>query len=150
MVKSQGDGILNSLTNRYSVTILFFAVFSISCIAQPVNKFSSCVEEELNTNVVRMDERNHRLFLADKTILASDLKDNLYQIARCFDNTTWNKDWALSVFSETKYAGYKDEETIIPYHKDNRWAQSYRFEYDHQTRTLTLNPATKPEKILLQ
>jgi hypothetical protein len=54
----------------------------------------------------------------------------------------------LSLFTDAKYAGYKDEKNIIPYHEDNSWAKAYVAEYDSQANTLISYPAYKPKQIL--
>jgi len=59
------------------------------------------------------------------------------------------EDVSLSVFSDKKLAGYKDEPNIIPFHKTDEWSKGYLAEYDAASKTLTLNPVTHPEEIKL-
>lgn len=137
-----------SLTSRATITIYIWVILFAGCANTPTNNAEVCVERTLNVDIVRTDEKNHRFFIADSELKALDIKNKLNQIEKCFINNPWQPDWALSVFSEAKFAGYKDEESIIPYHKDNKWANSYIIEYDHSTKSLIKNPAINPEKLI--
>lgn len=145
----QGGGILNNLTIKLLIGFYLLSVVIVGCASTSTEKFSkSCVENILKAKVVRVDNRNHRFFVVGSKINASDIKNNLSQLEKCFIDTKWKSDWALSVFAETKYAGYKDEEKIIPLHKNNMWAKSYKLEYDQASKSLIKNPAINPEQIM--
>lgn len=149
MVERQGGGILNNLTNKFAITCCLLSIFAIGCAATANETLSKeCVENILKAKVVRVDNKNHRFFVVSSIIKTSDIKDNLKQLEKCFIGTKWQPDWALSVFTDSKYAGYKDEEKIIPLHKQNMWAKAYLFEYDHASRNLIKNPAFNPEHIM--
>ena len=139
---------MNSLMSKLIITIYIAAAFTVGCTTVTNQDSAICVERILNVDIVRIDENNHRFFIANREIKALDIKKKLNQIEKCFVNTPWQADWALSVFTEAKFAGYKDEKNIIPYHKDNRWATAYIVEYDHFTKSLTENPATNPEQLM--
>ena len=143
-----GGGNLNSLTSKFIIIMYMAAVFTVGCATTSNKDLANCVELILDGEIVRIDEKNHRLFIAGRGITALDVKKKLSQIEKCFVNTPWQQDWALSVFTEAEFAGYKDEKNIIPYHQDNRWAKSYILEYDHFTKSLITNPATNPERLM--
>jgi hypothetical protein len=149
LVERQGGGILNNLTIRFAITCFLLSILTVGC-ATTTNEIQSkeCVENILKAKVVRVDDKNHRFFVVSNIIKSSDIKDNLIQLEKCFVDTKWQPDWALSVFTDSKYAGYKDEEKIIPFHKQNMWAKAYVFEYDHASRNLIKNPAINPEHIM--
>jgi len=140
---------LNNLPIKFTVILLILSIFSIGCAkSKSEESAQACVERILHANVVRIDTSNKRFFIASQDITATDIKEKLPQLEECFLSREWNSDWSLSGFTDAKYAGYKDEADIIPYHKDNTWAKAYVFEYDHATNSLVKNPATNPEQIL--
>nr|WP_319395073.1 hypothetical protein [uncultured Desulfobacter sp.] len=140
---------MNNLNSKLAIIFCLVSIFTVSCSAGMNGTPSvTCVENILKANVVRVDDINHRFFVVSNTIKASDIKNNLSSLRKCFAGTNWHPDWVLSVFTDSKYAGYKDEETIIPFHKQNMWAKAYIFEYDQANRSLIQNPATKPENIM--
>ena len=140
---------MNNLNSKSAIIFCFVSIFAVSCSAGMNGAPSiACVEDILKAKVVRADDKNHRFFVVSNTIKASDIKNNLSSLRKCFAGTTWHPDWALSVFTDSKYAGYKDEEAIIPFHKQNMWANAYIFEYDQANKGLIKNPATKPEYIM--
>jgi len=107
----------------------------------------SCIRPE---NVVRIDAQNERLFIAATPAEVSGadsmirLVSNATQyIAKCHVN--WGSRWSLSVFSDAKYAAYKDEQAVRPYVISGEWATAYLAEYDHGTKKLVRYPA-QPEK----
>lgn len=130
MSSSQGDGTLNSLISRFFVVafVLFFS--GQGCLKENSNDISICFEKESGLTVVRVDENNHRLFAITKPFPENELSKKISNAASCFKTVNWSGDWSISLFADKKYAGYKDEKEIIPYHKDNEWAKSYVGEYD--------------------
>lgn len=140
---------MNSLIIKAIVGIYLLSVFAVGCAATTKEVSpKECVENTLKAQVVRVDDKNHRFFVVSRQTKASDIKDNLSQLEKCFLNTEFQPDWALSVFTDAKYAGYKDEEKIIPFHKNNMWAKSYVLEYDQASRSLIKNPAFHPQQIM--
>ncbi|WP_141699283.1 hypothetical protein [Candidatus Thiosymbion oneisti] len=137
-----------SSISKLLIVISAAAISGLGCAATHSSEAADCVENILNVDIVRIDETNHRFFIVGNMIKALDIKNNLVQINRCFVGTPWKDDWALSVFTEAKFAGYKDEEHIIPYHSDNSWAKAYTMEYDRFTKTLTINPATDSTQLM--
>lgn len=150
MEKNLGDGILNSLTNKFILPSIVLGLVSLSCTAQPNNKLSTCVESALKVKVARVDDENHRVFIVGKEVNSDDIKNNLSSLNKCFLNTSWKADWSLSLFTDAKFAGYKDEKSIIPYHKNNQWAKSYILEFDNSEKTMIKNPAVSPSRRTIQ
>ncbi|MEN8179212.1 MAG: hypothetical protein ABFS39_11440 [Pseudomonadota bacterium] len=139
---------MNNSINKILVFIIVVTTSAIGCTTTLNRESVNCIERILNVEVVRIDEKNHRYFIVSKEIKALDVKNKINIMDKCFSNTPWQRDWALSVFTEAKYAGYKDEQKIIPYHIDNTWAAAYTVEYDHFTKSLIKNPATNPEQLM--
>lgn len=110
-----------------------------------------CAEENIpSDSLVKVDQEHKRLFVAMKNVKQAELEALIQKLECCFKNHDWNNRWSLSVFSDKRIAGYKDEPKIIPFHKKNEWAKGYFAEYYSRTRTLTLAPATSPKEIILQ
>lgn len=141
MISSLGDGTLLSFKNTLSVIFIFFTPIFSACNAKELTYVSSCVEGVSGFNVVRVDERNHRYFVIreQKSRLSDD--DLLKKLSVCFIKTEWVNDWSISLFSEVRFAGYKDEPNIIPLHKGNQWAKAYLAEYDGAELTMVKYPA---------
>lgn len=97
-------------------------------------------------SLVRIDEPQKRFFVTGYTEEAAVVKDLVVSVRRCLQGHPWDGEWALSLFSERRLAGYKDEPTIIPYHQDDKWARGYLAEYDDQTKTLTMFPVIAPQE----
>ncbi len=88
-----------------------------------------------------MDKKNHRYFVIQReTSMASD-KELHSELSTCFAKTDWGNDWHISLFSEARFAGYKDEKKIIPLHKNNQWSKAYLAEYDGIMNSVTKQPA---------
>ncbi len=132
---NQGDGVLNSLANKYlfTLTLLFSQV---SCAANSTETVQNCVQQTLGFEVVRTDPINHRFFVVSNTQFKVESLSNL-ALDQCFHEMSWQDDWSISVFSSAKYAGYKDEKDIIPLHADNKWINAYLAEIDSSGVILT-------------
>jgi hypothetical protein len=149
MEKRQGGGILNGLTIKFAAGVYLLSLLAVGCVANAKDVSSrECVENILKAQVVRVDNRNHRFFVVGRQINVIDIKDNLSRLEKCFADTEWQPDWAISVFTDAKYAGYKDEDRIIPFHKDNAWANAYVLEYDRESGSLIQNPAVNPQQVM--
>lgn len=95
-------------------------------------------------SVVRIDEKNHRLFVVPNQPSQEAIISRLNSSAECFKKSSWSNDWSVSLFINKKYAGYKDEPKIIEYHQNNEWAKAYIGEFDGPSKTYTKSPALKP------
>ena len=136
---------MNSFQIRLGLAfILFFPLF-LACSASVLPKIESCVETASGFKVVRVDEQNHRLFVTPNTLknLSEDIL--LAKFSTCFMKTDWSGDWSISVFSKVRFAGYKDEENIIPYHKNDQWAKAYLAEFNGAELAVIKYPAL-PDK----
>lgn len=118
-------------------------MLNVGCTSIPVSP-SSCIENTIDVKVVKIDYENKRLFVSSNTVRSEKIKSNLNELKMCFSSHKWKGLWSLSLFSESKYAGYKDEESIIQYHSDNSWATAYIAEYDSENNILTSSPALHP------
>lgn len=125
------------------VNLLALSLIAPSCAA-------SC-KDAPPLNVVRMDEREqgfHRLFVQESPKIvekvlsrqgAQRYADGVKSwIMAC--KPDWGDKWGLSVFSDAKYAGYKDDKKIEQYLKDGTWPHQYLVEYDNSSGTLTIYP----------
>ncbi|MGF1689290.1 hypothetical protein L4C36_21900 [Photobacterium japonica] len=115
-------------------------VILVGCSQISGDEMADCVSETLDVQIVRMDENNQRLFVVPNgsvQIKVSAADD----VNHCFESSRWNDNWSVSVFSASKYAGYKDEENIIQYHKDGAWSKGYLAEIDGVNKTVTYSPA---------
>ena len=107
----------------------------------------SCKSDD-SAKIVRIDDRNERIFViahgeqintttkARKLLLA--LQASLKQC-----RPGWGRTWAVSFFSDVKYAGYKSDDNIAALVANGSWARAYLGEYERQTQRLILNPAER-------
>lgn len=97
---------------------------------------------------MRIDDRNERIFViaqvwqfntptkARKLLLP--LQASLKQC-----RPDWGKTWAVSFFSNAKYAGYKSDENVAALVANGSWAKAYLAEYERLTQRLILYPAER-------
>lgn len=125
-------GIL-SICAGMTVAACAFARANASCMPPPT------------LSIVRIDERNERLFVQASPEIVSDL-GNVKELLRktkeyvetC--HTIWSRNWSVSIFAEAKYAGYKDEGKIRGYVMDGSWEKAYLGEYDNHNGLLIRFP----------
>lgn len=120
------------------ITLLFSA---IGYSQEAPKTLSKCFEQKTNLVVVRVDENNKRLFVISKKLPENQFKEILPLSEICFKDTPWKTEWSISIFTDKKFAGYKNESDIIPYHKGNIWAQSYIGEYEGKNKRYMSYPA---------
>lgn len=138
----------NSIIRLLSVNaLLFWFLLSTACAAGLSNVKIECIKNTLDSEKVKVDNLNQRLFIIDKNLTAQILSSKLNKIKICLKNSSWNSDWAISVFTEEKYAGYKDDKNIIPFHKNNEWAKAYKIEYLNSSGIIIIDPALSPKEI---
>ncbi len=131
----------NSKIKYYFITTVSLLIQS--CVAVSQTEISDCFEAKTNMSVAKIDERNHRIFAIPKHLSEKVIISQIKSSAECFNNSSWSGNWSISLFSSEKYAGYKDEPRIIPYHKNNKWAKAYFGEFDGSSQTYTSFPAIK-------
>ena len=107
----------------------------------------SCKSDD-SAKIVRIDDRNERIF-----VIAQESQINTTAKARklllplqaflkqCRPN--WGRTWAVSFFSDPKYAGYKSDENVAALVANGSWAKAYLGEYERLTQRLILNPAER-------
>jgi hypothetical protein len=123
--------------------------------SQSINTFSDkasidCINEALGKGVlVRVEERQKRYFVVQKSVATSTIKAMIKKIENCLPED-WVDQWALSVFSMKELAGYQDEPNITPFHKNSRWAKGYLAEYDSEKKKVTLNPVIRPKTVSIK
>jgi hypothetical protein len=147
MAISRGGGILINLMNRLLlINIMLLCCFLTSTCASELSSVKiGCIEKALSAKVVKVDNKNQRLFVATQNLTPEMLRAKLNDIRLCLKNSHWSRDWAISVFTESKYAGYKDDKNIIPLHKNNEWAKAYKIEYLNSSGSIMVDPALKPK-----
>ena len=112
------------------------------CANAGSNTMSACFEAKTLMKVARVDEKNHRVFAIPSPMSREETVNRLRSSSECFSRSTWAKDRSVSLFAHEKYAGYKDEPHITPYHKNNEWAKAYVGEFDGASSAFTRAPAT--------
>lgn len=126
---------------RWVLVALLFSVQS--CAEEQQVNVAECFENSAGMKVAKVDERNHRIFAVPEQQSREELVSQIELSEKCFKNSDWSVDWSISLFKNAKYAGYKDEKHIIPYHKNDEWTKAYLGEYDGASRTYTEFPALK-------
>jgi len=107
----------------------------------------SCKSDD-SAKIVRIDDRNERIFViarVDQLNTTAKARKLLLpleaSLKQCRPN--WGRTWAVSFFSEAKYAGYKSDENVAALVANGSWAKAYLGEYERQTQRLVLNPAER-------
>jgi hypothetical protein len=127
--------------------MIFLSCFlSTACASKLSNAKVVCVERILDAKVVKLDNKNQRLFVVSEDLTVEHFYTKLKDIKACLNNSAWDSDWAISIFTKEKYAGYKDEKKIIPLHKNNEWAKAYKIEYLNSSGAIIRDPALSPKE----
>ena len=107
----------------------------------------SCKSDD-SAKIVRIDDRNERIFvIAQESQINTTAKARKLllplqaSLKQCRPN--WGRTWAVSFFSDAKYAGYKSDDNMAALVANGSWAKAYLAEYERQTQRLILNPADK-------
>lgn len=105
----------------------------------------SCKSDDA-AKIVRIDDRNERIFVIariDQINTTAKARKLLLPIQaalkQCRPN--WGRTWAVSFFSDPKYAGYKSDDNMAALVASGSWARNYLAEYERLTQRLILNPA---------
>ncbi|MCX2781254.1 hypothetical protein [Microbulbifer thermotolerans] len=131
-----------NLKVKAQTAVLFVVFAASSCASDNQQSVSECFQDRSGLNVVRVDERNHRLFVVPTEKDEKRLKIRLENARSCFTGD-WAEDWSISLFSAPELAGYQHEEKIIPYHQNDAWVNGYIGEYFGPTGEYTPYPARK-------
>jgi len=123
------------------------ALLSAGTVAAQTAPEQSCKSDD-SAKIVRIDDRNERVFVIVKidqintTAKARKLLFPLQaSLKQCRPN--WGRTWAVSFFSDAKYAGYKSDDNLAALVANGSWAKAYLGEYERQTQRLILNPAER-------
>jgi hypothetical protein len=135
---------LHSSTRSLFACIVLLA---LTCSAQATaDERKRCIEKITpSAEVTRFDEKASRVFLVSDTLSPEEFAKTIPTIAECMEDL--GDDWALSLFRAVELAGYKDDPSIVEFHKGNRWAKGYVAEYLHAEHELTAWPVTDPHVI---
>jgi hypothetical protein len=132
-------------------------------VAGPLMAASSTLAQSCKSgpplNVVRVDEKStgvRRIFVQEAPEFGQKLKSRsraLEYVRRVqrwvrVCKHQWGDDWQASLFSDARYAGYKDEKRVEPFLINGTWARNYLAEYDNRSGVFTLYPLL-PEKMLV-
>lgn len=130
----------------------FWAVFALAFLFVPRGAAQAPPQEgcksEDSAKIVRIDDRNERIFVVaqEGQISTSAKARKLLLPLQAFlkqCRPDWGKTWAVSFFSDAKYAGYKSDENIASLVANGSWSKHYLAEYERQTQRLILNPAER-------
>lgn len=103
--------------------------------------------------VLKEDVKNRRLFIKakeeeikDLDIIITRLKATGKYIEQC--KSGWNDKWSISLFTEKKYASYKDDKSVRSYVIDGSWEKSYLAEYSNRKKLLTRYPLDSDKQLV--
>lgn len=95
--------------------------------------------------VLKEDAKSKRVFVQSTEERTKDLVYTLLLIEEIDSfisscRPEWIDDYAVSFFTDPKYAGYQDDESVQPFILDGTWEKSYLAEFDKSVTTLTRFP----------
>jgi len=122
-------------------------LFAVACNSSGDNGIDCASNAIGKDSLVRVHKEQQRFFIQEQQVTHENLRPVIAKISACLKNHEWKEKWSLSVFSDKKLAGYKDEPNIIPFHNNDEWSKGYLAEFDASSHILTLNPVVKPETI---
>ncbi|KPJ92110.1 MAG: hypothetical protein AMJ53_10045 [Gammaproteobacteria bacterium SG8_11] len=145
MVAHRRGGIL--INPMIKLAIISIVLFTVACTSRADNAIK-CAKNAIGSNsLVSVDQEQQRFFIQKTQAALETLNPLIIKVQACLDRHDWKDKWSLSVFSDKKLAGYKDEPNIILFHKNDEWSKGYLAEYDASSKTITLNPLTNPKEI---
>ncbi len=130
----------------YVAAIALALLFVPRTVAQ--NPPPETCKSDDSAKIVRIDDRNERIFVivqvsqidtvarARKVLLS--LQSSLKQC-----RPGWGNTWAVSFFSNAKYAGYKSDDNMAAFVANGSWSKAYLAEYERETQRLIMNPAER-------
>ena len=98
--------------------------------------------------IVRIDDRNERIFViaqANQINTTAKARKLLLVLQASLKQCRpgWGRTWAVSFFSDARYAGYKSDDNMAAFVANGRWSEAYLGEYERPTQRLILNPAAR-------
>ena len=111
---------------KYSVLFALSLLLAAYASAEPNNTALECAIFVIGEpSIAKVDYEQQRFFIVRNKADLKILRTLIKNIQACLSDHEWSRHWSLSVFSEKRLAGYKDESGIIPFHANNRWAKGY-------------------------
>ena len=129
-----------------AVALVFLSVPAVVGQAPPEE---GCKSDDSAARIVRIDDRNERVFLIaqpDEINTVTKARKVLLPLQGSLKQCRpgWGKSWAVSFFTDPKYAGYKSDYQLQVFVRNGSWSKAYLAEYERQTQRLVLNPADRP------
>jgi len=128
-------------------------LFVSKTVAQTPSQ-EACKSDD-SARIVRIDDRNERIFVIaqigqiNTTAKARKLLLPLQaSLKQC--RPGWGRAWAVSFFSDSKYAGYKSDDNMAAFVANGSWSRAYLAEYERETQRLVLNPAAREKMRFLR
>ena len=134
------------LRKQYLTAFALAFLFAGRVVAQNAPE-PGCKSDD-SAKIVRIDDRNERIFVVvqegqiNTSAKARKLLLTL-QVSLKQCRPDWGRAWAVSFFSDPKYAGYKSDENMAALVANGSWAKAFLAEYERQTQRLILNPAER-------
>jgi hypothetical protein len=134
-------------TFRQYLAALALAFLSAGTVVAQTAPEQSCKSDD-SPKIVRIDDRNVRIFViaqANQINTTAKARKLLLPLQASLKQCRpgWGRTWAVSFFSDPKYAGYKSEDKMAALVANGSWAKAYLGEYERQTQRLILNPAER-------
>jgi len=134
-------------TFRQYLAALALAFLSAGSVVAQAAPEQSCKSDD-SPKIVRIDDRNERIFViaqANQINTTAKARKLLLPLQASLKQCRpgWGRTWAVSFFSDPKYAGYKSEDNLAALVANGSWAKAYLGEYERQTQRLILNPAER-------
>lgn len=128
---------------KHIVPFVFIGIVLVSSIGCSVA--STNCDKPGDLEISRIDERNERIFVIvdSKSLDVPGFVNKLLENAKRYITSCkkeWSNGWSVSIFSDAKYSGYKDDPKLRQYVMDGSWEKAYLAEYDNGDMKLTLYP----------
>src|SRR5215510_136767 len=139
----EGGNSMIGIYKAYPMSALHVATALLA--GSSITQASGECEPPRTLEVVRIDERSKRLFVRMDPMLIDNLsavsarvREGGAYVRVC--KKDWGGDWVISLFSDPRLAGYKDDPALLTFVMDGSWGDSYLGEYDNEKHLLTIHP----------
>jgi len=129
--------------------IILLAFYLISCgdNPKPTEIFEKIDANNLLFTVARIDTINQRVFVVIDSVMIDDIDKIKTIIKQVDDSYEFQYDLNVSLFSNIKYVGYKDEFEDKGVLSAKEFFQNYLGEYNRHTKTYWAYPALPTKKV---